>query len=200
MKHFKGVFVVANIRGGGEYGTAYYDSGRLLNKQNCFDDFQQAGEYLIENGYTNKEKLIIEGGSNGGLLVGACANQRPDLFGAAIIHVGVLDLLRFHKFTIGYAWVSDYGDREEEGEEGVKHFKNQLKLSPLHNVPKDNLSKYPATLILTSDHDNRVVPLHSFKHCAQLQHAIGQRLNDPILLRVEMKAGKFFLVQFCLIN
>lgn len=188
MKYFNGVYAIANIRGGGEYGQNWYDQGRLLNKQNCMDDFQQAAEYLIANGYTNKGKLTIEGGSNGGLLVATCANQRPDLFGACICHVGVLDLTRFHKFTIGSAWISDYGDNSIEGEEGLKNLKNQLKLSPYHNVPND-CTKYPATLILTSDHDNRVSPLHSFKFAAELQHKLGDKVDDPLLLRVDMKAG-----------
>ena len=190
MKHFKGVYAIANIRGGGEYGSKWYDAARLLKKQKSYDDFQQAAEYLIENKYTSNEKLILEGGSNGGLLVGVCANQRPNLFAAAIIHVGVLDLLRYHKFTIGYAWTSDFCcyENEKDEEVAIKHLKNQIQLSPYHNVPKDS-NKYPATLLLTSDHDNRVSPLHSFKHAAELQHQLGAKLNDPILLRVDLKSG-----------
>jgi len=187
---YRGIFAVANIRGGNEYGRKWYDAGRLFNKQNSYDDFIQAAEYLIENGYTNKSKLIIEGGSNGGLMVAAVANQRPDLFGAVVAHVGVFDLLRFQKFTCGSSWICDYGDHEEESEKGLLHLKNQLKISPLHNVPKNGMPKYPAVLLLTSDHDNRVVPLHSFKYIAELQHTIGRRLDDSILLlRVEMNAG-----------
>lgn len=152
------------------------------------DDFQQAGEYLIKNGYTNKDKLAIEGSSNGGLLVAACSNQRPDLFAASICDVGVHDLVRFAKFTTGSAWISDFGDSSLEGEEGLKHLKNQLRLSPYHNVP-DDCSKYPAILITTSDHDNRVSPLHSFKFAAQLQYKLGNKVNAPLLLRITMNAG-----------
>lgn len=184
LKNFKGILAVANIRGGGELGQNWHDSGRLLNKQNVFDDFVAAGEYLIESKYTNRDRLAIEGGSNGGLLVAAVSNQRPDLFGATLCHVGVLDMVRFSSFTIGHAWVSDYGDPEEE-----EHFKNLIKYSPYHNIP-DNATRYPATLLLTADHDDRVVPAHSFKFIAELQHKLGKKLPEtPLLIRVDTKAG-----------
>lgn len=184
LKHFQGVLAVANIRGGGELGQNWHDSGRLLNKQNSYTDFAAAAEYLIDNKYTRRSRLAIEGGSNGGLLVAATSNQRPDLFGATICHVGVLDMTRFHKFTIGHAWTSDYGNPSEK-----EHFFNLLKYSPYHNIP-DSASYYPATLVLTADHDDRVVPLHSFKFIAQLQHKLGSKLKDtPFLIRIETKAG-----------
>jgi prolyl oligopeptidase len=175
-----GVYVVANIRGGGEYGKAWYDAGRLKNKQNVFDDFIAAAEYLIADRITSTPKLGINGGSNGGLLIGACETQRPDLFGACLPEVGVMDVLRFHKFTIGYGWKSDYGDPEVEDD-----FKVALKYSPLHNI-KLGVS-YPPTLIFTGDHDDRVVPAHSFKFAATLQH--DQAGSAPILIRIETSAG-----------
>jgi prolyl oligopeptidase len=150
------------------------------NKQNVFDDFIAAAEWLIENGYTTTDRLAIGGGSNGGLLVGACMTQRPDLFGACVPAVGVLDMLRFHKFTIGWAWVSDFGSPDEPGE-----FETLLEYSPYHNV--DPGTEYPATLVITGDHDDRVFPAHSFKFTAALQAA--QAGPAPTLIRIETKAG-----------
>jgi prolyl oligopeptidase len=175
-----GIYAVANLRGGGEYGKAWHDGGRLANKQNVFDDFIAAAEYLIREKYTSTPKLAISGGSNGGLLVGACLTQRPDLFGAALPAVGVLDMLRFHKFTIGWAWKSDFGSAETR--EG---FDTLVKYSPLHRLRPG--TKYPPTLITTADHDDRVVPAHSFKFAAALQAA--QAGPAPVLIRIETKTG-----------
>jgi prolyl oligopeptidase len=175
-----GLWAVANLRGGGEYGNEWHEAGRLKNKQNGFDDFIAAAEYLIRERYTSAPKLAIYGGSNGGLLVGAVLNQRPDLFGAAIPAVGVLDMLRFHRFTIGWAWKSDYGSAETR--EG---FETLYAYSPLHNVRPG--THYPAVLITTADHDDRVVPAHSFKYAAALQVAQGGAA--PILIRIETRAG-----------
>jgi prolyl oligopeptidase len=175
-----GIYAVANLRGGGEYGQAWYDAGRGRNKQNVFDDFIAAAEYLIRERYTSTPKLAIAGGSNGGLLVGACMTQRPDLFGAALPAVGVMDMLRYHKFTIGWAWTSDYGDPDTKD-----GFDINIKYSPLHNIKPG--TKYPATLATTADHDDRVVPAHSFKFIATLQAA--QAGPAPILIRIETKAG-----------
>ena len=175
-----GVYAIANLRGGGEYGENWHQAGTKLKKQNVFDDFICAAEWLIENRYTSAEKLAIMGGSNGGLLVGACMIQRPDLFAAVLPAVGVLDMLRFHKFTIGWAWCSDYGSPENPEE-----FQALYAYSPLHNLKPG--TAYPATLITTGDHDDRVVPAHSFKFASALQeHHIGE---NPVLIRIETKAG-----------
>ena len=175
-----GVYAVPNLRGGGEYGEEWHKAGTKLNKQNVFDDFIGAAEYLIKNKYTRPEKLAISGGSNGGLLIGATLNQRPDLFGAALPAVGVMDMLRFQKFTIGRAWTSDYGSSDNADE-----FAAIYKYSPLHNIK--NGTKYPAVLVTTSDHDDRVVPAHSFKYAATLQAAQGG--DAPVLIRIETNAG-----------
>ncbi|MGB5961091.1 MAG: prolyl oligopeptidase family serine peptidase [Coleofasciculaceae cyanobacterium] len=175
-----GVYAIANLRGGGEYGEEWHQAGTKLNKQNVFDDFIAAAEWLISNNYTKPEKLAIAGGSNGGLLVGACMTQRPDLFGAALPAVGVMDMLRFHKFTIGWAWCSDYGSPENPEE-----FAALYAYSPLHNLKPG--TAYPATMITTADHDDRVVPAHSFKFAAALQAA--HQGEKPVLIRIETKAG-----------
>lgn len=175
-----GVYAMPNLRGGGEYGEEWHQAGMKLNKQNVFDDFIAAAEWLISNHYTSPKKLAISGGSNGGLLVGACMTQRPDLFGAALPAVGVMDMLRFHKFTIGWAWTSEYGSPED-----AQDFQALYAYSPLHNLKPG--TTYPATLITTADHDDRVVPAHSFKFAAALQAA--HRGTPPVLIRIETKAG-----------
>jgi len=174
-----GVCAVANIRGGGEFGTSWHKAGIKHNKQNVFDDFQAAAEYLIAKKYTSAGKLAIHGASNGGLLVGACLTQRPDLYAVALPSVGVLDMLRYHRFTIGWAWASDYGrsDKKED-------FDYLYAYSPLHNISEE---EYPATLITTADHDDRVVPAHSFKFGASLQR--HQQGEAPVLIRIESQAG-----------
>ncbi|MBC9796877.1 prolyl oligopeptidase family serine peptidase [Sinomicrobium weinanense] len=176
-----GIYAVPNLRGGGEYGKKWHIAGTKLQKQNVFDDFIAAAEYLIDNKYTSSEYLAIRGGSNGGLLVGATMTQRPDLMQVALPAVGVLDMLRYHKFTAGAGWAYDYGTSEDS--EGM--FKYLLGYSPLHNV-KEN-TEYPATLISTADHDDRVVPAHSFKFAATLQEK--QTGNNPVLIRIETDAG-----------
>lgn len=176
-----GIYAVVNLRGGSEYGEQWHKGGMLHNKQNVFDDFIGAAEFLIHEGYTNSKRIAIRGGSNGGLLVGACMTQRPDLFAVAIPQVGVMDMLRFHRFTIGWAWASEYGNAEKSAED----FKNLFSYSPLHNL-KEGVC-YPATLITTADHDDRVVPAHSFKFAAQLQAV--QSCPRPALIRIESKAG-----------
>lgn len=175
-----GVYVVANIRGGGEYGQEWHKAGTLERKQNVFDDFISVAEYLISHHYTSSERLAIMGGSNGGLLVGACMTQRPDLFRVAIPQVGVLDMLRYHKFTIGWAWATDYGTSETK--EGFEYLS---KYSPLHNIRKG--MHYPATLAFTADHDDRVVPAHTFKFIAELQSK--QLGENPILVRIATRSG-----------
>jgi prolyl oligopeptidase len=175
-----GVYAVANLRGGGEYGERWHQGGIKANKQNTFDDFIAAAEFLIAERWTSTPKLAIHGGSNGGLLVGACMTQRPELFGAALPTVGVLDMLRFQRFTIGWAWTSDYGSSDEQDDVELL-----LRYSPYHNVREGVC--YPATLVTTGDHDDRVFPAHSFKFAAALQHAQG--CDAPVLLRVETKTG-----------
>jgi prolyl oligopeptidase len=176
-----GVYAMANLRGGGEYGEEWHQAGMKLKKQNVFDDFIGAGEWLIANKYTSTPKLAIQGGSNGGLLVGACVTQRPDLFGAAVAQVGVMDMLRFDKFTIGWAWRSDYGSPENPEE-----FRTLLAYSPLQAIKPG--VRYPATLISTADHDDRVVPAHSFKFAARLQECQAKD-GPPVLIRIETRAG-----------
>jgi prolyl oligopeptidase len=175
-----GIYAQPNLRGGGEYGEEWHQAGMKLKKQNVFDDFIAAAQWLIDNKYTSTPKLAIRGGSNGGLLIGACLTQRPDLFGAALPEVGVMDMLRFHKFTIGWAWTSDYGSSDNPEE-----FKALYAYSPLQNLKPG--TKYPPTLIATSDHDDRVVPGHSFKFAATMQ--ADQAGPAPVLIRIETKAG-----------
>ncbi|MBB5037484.1 prolyl oligopeptidase family serine peptidase [Prosthecobacter dejongeii] len=176
-----GVYAMANLRGGGEYGADWHRAGTKLTKQNVFDDFIACAQHLQKEGYTSPKKLAIMGGSNGGLLVGACMAQRPELFGAALPAVGVMDMLRFHLFTIGWAWKSDYGSSEKADE-----FKALYAYSPLHNLKPG--TRYPATLITTADHDDRVVPAHSFKFAARLQ-ACQAKDGPPVLIRIETSAG-----------
>jgi prolyl oligopeptidase len=175
------IYASANMRGGGEYGEKWHEAGTKLKKQNVFDDFIGAAEYLIAQKYTSPAKLAIQGGSNGGLLVGAVSNQRPELFRAVVEQAGVMDMLRFHKFTIGSAWVSDYGSSEQN----EAQFKALYAYSPVHTVKAG--TKYPATLITTADHDDRVVPAHNFKYAAALQ--AGQGGDNPILIRIDTKSG-----------
>ncbi len=176
-----GVYAMPNLRGGGEYGADWHNAGIKLKKQNVFDDFIAAAEWLISKGYTSSSKLAIQGASNGGLLVGACMTQRPDLYAAALPSVGVMDMLRFHRFTIGWGWKSDFGSSENADE-----FEALFAYSPLHNLKPG--THYPATLVTTADHDDRVVPAHSFKFAARLQEC--QAVNGPpVLIRIETSAG-----------
>lgn len=175
-----GIYCIANMRGGSEYGEKWHEAGMRLKKQNVFDDFIAAGEYLVKEKYTSKEYLAAQGGSNGGLLVGAVINQRPDLFRVAIPQVGVMDMLRFHKFTIGWNWVAEYGSSDSAAD-----FKNLYAYSPIHNI-KPGLN-YPSTLVTTADHDDRVVPAHSFKYIATLQE--NYKGSNPVLIRVDVNSG-----------
>jgi len=175
-----GIFALANIRGGGEYGENWHRAGMRLNKQNVFNDFIAASEYLINEKYTSSDKLTIQGGSNGGLLIGSVINQRPDLYQVAFPEVGVMDMLRFHKFTIGWAWVDEYGSSEDSVQ-----FENLYNYSPLHNISED--AEYPAVMVVTADHDDRVVPAHSFKYIATLQEKYDGK--NPTLIRIQTKAG-----------
>jgi len=182
MRAYGFVLAVPNIRGGGEFGEEWHVAGTRERKVNCFDDFIAASEWLIENKYAARGKIAINGGSNGGLLVSACVNRAPEgLFGAAVAEVGVHDLLKFADFTIGHAWTSDYGNPHDPHD-----FDFIYPISPVHNVPANKI--LPPTLLLTADHDDRVVPMHSFKLAATLQHVAGGNPH-PLLLRLEMKAG-----------
>ena len=176
-----GIYASANLRGGSEYGEKWHEAGMLLNKQNVFDDFIAAGEYLTAKKYTSKDYLAIYGGSNGGLLVGAVANQRPDLVKVAIPAVGVMDMLRFHKFTIGFNWIAEYGSSEKSEEQ----FKNLYNYSPMHNISATK--NYPAILVTTADHDDRVVPAHSFKYIASLQEKY--KGSNPVMIRIDVNSG-----------
>jgi prolyl oligopeptidase len=177
-----GVLAVANLRGGGEYGEDWHKAGKKDKKQNVFDDFLAAADYLVRQGYTRPGRLAIQGGSNGGLLIGAALTQRPDLFGACLPAVGVMDMLRFHKFTAGRYWVDEYGSADD-----AEDFKALYAYSPYHALLRNGKKKYPATLVTTADTDDRVVPGHSFKFAAALQEA--QAGAAPVLIRIETRAG-----------
>jgi len=184
MQFFNGIFVLCNLRGGEEYGEEWHQAGIKDRKQNVFNDFIATAENLIQKKYTNSKQLAIMGGSNGGLLVAACVNQRPDLFSCAVGQVGVMDMLRFHKFTIGYAWVSDYGSADN-----AEDFEYIYKYSPLHNVKKGK--EYPSILLTTADHDDRVVPAHSYKLISELQYQLGKEhyQQNPLVIRIDVKSG-----------
>nr|XP_046917518.1 prolyl endopeptidase-like [Dermatophagoides farinae] len=185
VKYLNGIYASANIRGGGEFGDDWHKQGMLLNKQNVFDDFAAAGEWLIGNNYTSRNYLTINGRSNGGLLAATSANQHPEIFGSSIAEVGVLDMLKFPLFTIGYAWVEEYGDVIKNS----THFNYVLQYSPLHNIRR-NLEQYPNMLVVTADHDDRVVPAHSFKFISQLQYRLGRKLPDtPLMIRIDSNSG-----------
>uniref|UniRef100_A0A1I8IER6 Prolyl endopeptidase n=1 Tax=Macrostomum lignano TaxID=282301 RepID=A0A1I8IER6_9PLAT len=195
LRNYRCAFAVANIRGGDEFGEDWHLGGCLMNKQNCFDDFIAAAEYLVKEGVALPDKLVIEGASNGGLLVAACALQRPDLYAGVVCSMGVLDMLRFHKFTIGHGWVSDYGTPDGSESE----FRNVFAYSPLHNVARvadrsDWGSDFPALLVLTASHDDRVMALHSLKFVAEVQYRLGSRPGQtrPLLARIETKDGHGF--------
>ncbi len=177
-----GIYAQANLRGGAEYGDKWHEAGMRLQKQNVFDDFIAAGEYLIREKYTSNARLALRGGSNGGLLVGTVMNQRPELAKVAFPQVGVMDMLRFHKFTIGWNWIADYGSSDNAAD-----FKNLYAYSPLHNI-KEGIN-YPATLVTTADHDDRVVPAHSFKYIAELQEKAAKSTANPLLIRVDVNSG-----------
>jgi len=184
IQNFNGIYALVNLRGGGEYGEKWHQAGKKEKKQNTIDDFHAAAEYLIRENYTSAPKISLHGGSNGGMVVGACVNQRPELYGCAIPQVGVMDMLKFHKFTIGHFWISDFGSPDIP-----EDFKHIYKYSPLHNINKDKV--YPSILATTSDHDDRVSPLHSFKYMASLQNLVSGNANQkaPLLIRIEVKAG-----------
>jgi prolyl oligopeptidase len=175
-----GIYAVPNIRGGGEYGEEWHNQGIKTKKQNVFDDFLAAAQYLVDNKYTSKDKLAIEGASNGGLLIGACITQKPEMCKVAFPAVGVMDMLRYHKFTAGAGWAYDYGTSEDSKE----MFEYIYRYSPLHNIKE---AAYPATMVTTADHDDRVVPAHSFKFAATMQEK--NQGSNPVLIRIETKAG-----------
>src|SRR6185436_178748 len=175
-----GLFVLANMRGGSEYGEKWHHAGMRLNKQNVFDDFIAGAEYLIKKKYTSNKYLCVQGGSNGGLLIGAVINQRPDLFKVAVAQAGVMDMLRYQKFTIGWNWIAEYGSSDSAAD-----FKNLYAYSPIHNI-KSGI-KYPSVFVTTADHDDRVVPAHSFKYMATLQEKY--KGTNPLLIRVETNSG-----------
>jgi len=185
-QHFNGVVAIANIRGGGEYGKAWWNEGRLLNKQTGFDDFIFGAKFLLNNGYTRSSKLAITGASLGGLLIGAVVNQRPELFGAAIPKVGVMDMLRYHLFTVGHLWIGELGSPDD-----AKYFEYLRKCSPLHNIRAPEEGQYPAMLVTTSSHDDRVVPSHSLKYIAELQYMATQNPSqtNPFMMKVYHNAG-----------